>query len=167
MLMALTMQAVGCSSTFTSGAPLVGARGSPSSCSRRARTVSPRSSLVLPGGDECSLSSVDYQDVTSPWISSDFLDLRLRSSSLICNEALQALRKHFLTKNEHHPATTANIMSTTASQQAVAQASPWACQVKAPVMPSIVVYDEALFSQLYSPGSTYTTMSCFLDESFC
>ena len=45
--MALTMQAVGCSSTFMSGAPLVGVRGSPSSCGR-ARAVSPRSSLVLP-----------------------------------------------------------------------------------------------------------------------
>lgn len=34
----------------------------------------------MQGGDECNLSSVDYQDVTSQWISADFLDLRLRSS---------------------------------------------------------------------------------------
>lgn len=161
--MALTMQAVGCSSTFMSGAPLVGVRGSPSSCGR-ARAVSPRSSLVLPGGDECSLSSVDYEGVTSQWISSDFLELRLRSSSLICNEAVQALRKHFQKTSEQHLAPAANLMS---SQEVVERAAPSACQAKAPAMPSVAVYDEALFSQLYSAGSTYKTMSCFLDESFC
>lgn len=165
--MALTTKAVGCSSTFTSGAPLCGARGSPLSSCRRARTLTPRSSLVLPGGDECNLSSVDYQDVTSQWISADFLDLRLRSSGLICNEAVQALRKHFQKSFVPQTASAANVISTTASQQIVAQAAPSASRVKAGAMPSVVVYDEALFSQLYGPGSTYATMSCFLDESFC
>lgn len=156
--MALTMQALGCSSSFTSGAPLIGVRGSPP----RASAVSPRSSLVLPGGDECYLSKVDYDDVASPWISPDFLDLRMRSSSLICNESVQALRKHFEGKDEGHAAPTANA---TASRQVVQERA--APSVKTSTLPVVVGFDEALFTQLYSPGSTYTTMSCFLDESFC
>ncbi|KAG0626493.1 hypothetical protein M758_2G130900, partial [Ceratodon purpureus] len=145
--------------------PLIGVRGSPSSC-RRARTVSRRSSLVLPaGGDECTLSNVDYQDVSSQWISANFLDLRLRSSTLICNEAVQALRKHFQKPSKAPPA---NVMSTASRQQDMEQAAPSACHVKKPMaMPTVAVYDEALFSQLYSPGTTYATMSCFLDESLC
>jgi hypothetical protein len=45
--MALTMQAMGCSSSFASGATLIGVRGySPLPC-KRARNLSPRRSLSV------------------------------------------------------------------------------------------------------------------------
>ncbi|XP_024386825.1 uncharacterized protein [Physcomitrium patens] len=163
--MALIMQAFGCSSTFTSGAPLVGVRRSPSVC-KRAGTLSPRSSLVLPGGDECYLSRVDYEDVSNQWLSADFLDLRLRSSGLICNEAVQALQKHFQKKGVKQPGVhEASVASSNTNQQILASSS--ACQVKAPAIPRVVVFDEALFAQLYNPSTIYTTTCSILDETFC
>ncbi|KAG0613777.1 hypothetical protein M758_6G129600 [Ceratodon purpureus] len=157
--MASSMQAIGCSSSFANGSTLIGVRGSPSLC-RRARNLSPRSSLSAQGEDEAS--SVDYEDVSAQWLSADFLDLRLRSSGLMCNEAIQALRNHFQKKDEKQAATAANITSIKKS------AAPSTSQtLKTRPLSNVIVLDDAFFSQMYNSNSSYTTKCSFLDESFC
>ncbi|KAG0571379.1 hypothetical protein KC19_VG007100 [Ceratodon purpureus] len=158
--MASSMQAIGCSSSFANGWTLIGVRGSPSLC-RRARNLSPRSSLSAQGEDKAS--SVDYEDVPAQWLSADFLDLRLRSSGLMCNEAIQALRNHIQKKDEKQAATAANI--TSIKQKSAAPSTSQT--LKNRPLSNVMVLDDAFFPHMYNSNSSYTTKCSFLDESFC
>ncbi|XP_073395606.1 uncharacterized protein [Physcomitrium patens] len=163
--MASNLQAAGCCSSFTTVVLFAGVRGSPNSPHRLAKTTSPRNSLQ--GEDDYNLSNVDYDDVTSKWLSADFLNLRLRSNGLICKEAIQALRKHFKQMDEQQPVTPSEAVSSKSVRKVVERAPPSARQVNTRPLPNVIFYDETVHSQLYNSSSTYKTTFSFLDESFC